>query len=83
MKPNYGQLIKNNLLRLVFMAFVSIFLAIPVKLLWNWVGVADLHLQPISLLHAWGVSFLIRLLWLPAVGQVGGDNLKKKDEQKG
>jgi hypothetical protein len=44
-------------------AVMSLLLALPVMLLWNWLMPAIFGLKAITLLQAWGLSLLCRLLW--------------------
>ena len=54
---------------------VSVVLALPVKWLWNWVAVDLLGQRQISVLEAWGLSMLVKLLW-PGSGKIETDRAK-------
>lgn len=48
---------------LALLAAVTLLLAVPVMLLWNWVGVSVLGLPTVGLFQAWGISLLSHLLF--------------------
>jgi len=57
----------RSVLRIVFAfavyASVSVVLSIPVMLLWNWLVPTIFGLTSITLVQAWGISFLCGLLF--------------------
>jgi hypothetical protein len=44
-------------------AAVSLVLAVPIMLLWNWVAVAVLGFPTVTLFQAWGLNLLAHLLF--------------------
>ena len=53
----------------LFVAFLlSVVLCIPVWLLWNWLMPAIFGLTKVSLIQAWGLSFLSGLLFRSGIG---------------
>lgn len=42
---------------------ISFIMAIPVQLLWNYVGVEFFQFQPISYWHSWCLYYLCRILF--------------------
>lgn len=48
---------------IVIWLFLSLILAIPVMLLWNWLTPDLFQFKQIGLMQAWGLSFLCALLF--------------------
>lgn len=48
---------------LVIAFVVSVLLALPIKWLWNWLIPSIFGLRTISVLEAWGLSMLVKLIW--------------------
>lgn len=54
---------------------VSVLFAFPIKWLWNWLVPTVFGLKPISVMEAWGLSLLVKLI-APGKINLGDDKAK-------
>ena len=62
-KAIIGNQLKAAVVSFLGGAVISLLLAFPIKLLWNWIMPGMFDLPIISALEAWGISFLARLIF--------------------
>ena len=63
---NVGTIFGTIIAALLIAFSISLIFAIPVLLLWNWLMPVIFGITKITLLQAWGISFLSGLLFRPA-----------------
>lgn len=75
-KDIIGNHLKAAIVSLIGGAVISLLLAIPIKLVWNWLLPGMFDAPFISIIEAWGLTFLARMIFPTVI------SLPSKDKSK-